>query len=193
METLFLDGTKDLHPFGKGGSFSCFTDGKRVIKFTKAGSSEAKAYEKYHQISGEYQLLKKYLGGYVLESEISLEERQDGWVVGIGQDFVSGTPLRKSLSSKNPLIHDFFDKSLSMYKDTGLVPDLLPDIMWDPSLGIYLTGKYTYRSGVNVLMVDEQPKLIDVAFTRWIRRKVAGFVVRSLVARKLSSLLKETV
>lgn len=173
----------------KGCNSQCFTDGQKVIKLTSAGAIQDEAQKKYQQMVSEYELLKRYLGEYAHDTSLSLQRDSVQWVVRIEQDYVEGTPLRMSLHSKNPAITDFFYRSLHLYKETGVLPDLLPDIMPDPTGGIYINGKFTYRSQHNVLLVGDSPLLIDTTLNKSLRGRFLAPPLRALMAFQIRRLL----
>lgn len=143
-----------------GSSAHCYSDGQTVLKIARIGQSQKLAEARLQQFKD------------VLE-----------------QEYITGRPLRQYLRRHIPAIQDFFGRSLKMYRATGLVPDLLPDIMPDPTGGMLLTGKYHYRSSANVLMIGDKPVLIDTILNRSLRNRVTGSLLSALVARRIKSLL----
>lgn len=181
-----------LHFLDKGNNSICLTDGKKVIKLIRAGTSENDAQRRYQQMLNEYGIFKEYLEGYTHNSSFFLDKSSSGWIVGIEQSFVTGTPLRRSLSSMNPAVVDFFNKTLHLYEERGQVPDLLPDLIFDPTGGVYLTGKFTYTSGCNVLMVENSPILIDTTLNKSLRSRIWGPILRPVIAARIRIFLRST-
>lgn len=190
MELLPYKNYDSFTPLGNGVNSHCFTDRKIVLKLTPVGSDKNQAQKKFNLLKGEYELFRDYLGEYVLESHLFVYRNSKEWAVGIEQEFIKGTPLRRSLNAKIPAVQDFFQRNLHLYVETGFIPDLLPDIMIDLSGGIYLVGKYTYRSGPNVYLVENKPILVDSTLNKSLRNRFTGPILRALVALRIKSLMR---
>lgn len=178
-------------PLRGGVNSRCYTDGHLVVKLVAGGKDEQATQRMLQLLRGEYQLFKEYLGDYVLESEFFASCDQEKWIVRIEQDFASGYPLRQSLKARNPAVYDFFQRNLHLYRQKGVVPDLLPDIMYDPSGGMMLTGKFTYRSGPNVFIVEGKPLLVDSTLNKSLRNKIYGVPLKAMLVWRIKSLLQD--
>lgn len=190
MEILLPRNLDRFKPIGRGYSSQCLTDGIRVLKLSPAGHTETQAQNKLKQMQAEYSLIRSYLDNYVQESGFFLTQNTSEWLVGIDQEIVAGTPLRASLREYNSAVEEFLGKCLNMYENTRQVPDLIPDIMPDPSLSVYFSGKFTFLSGPNVLLIDNTPRLVDTTYNRTLRHPLTAPILRSLVARRIRELLK---
>lgn len=187
---VYRDRYPGYNPIGGGFSSQCLRDERRVIKVIRVGSKEKRAVARLGMLSDEYGQMRAFLDTHALETDFRLGNYSGEWIIEIGQQYIDGAPLRKSLDARNPAQRDFFQRSLKMYNQTGLVPDLVPDIMPDLSGGIYINGRYTYRSGPNVLLVEGSPVLVDTTLSRSLRNKAVGPVLRFLVARKIERILR---
>lgn len=179
-----------LQYIGKGQTFNAFREGASVVKVSRPFPTQTEAEQKLQQYEGEYRRVRTYLGDYAQESTFSIE-RDEQWVVKVHQPPVEGTPLRQSLKDNNPEIQGLFRKSLEQYAATRSLPDLYPDLMFDPTLGIYLTGRYSYKAGPNVLVTGQGfPVLVDVTLTPLLRGKLIAPIANFLLAQRLKSLLR---
>lgn len=174
------------------GGFSavCFIDGDKVIKITEPKTKPQQAVAKLAILQREYDLMQQFLGNNIIPTEFKIRYGNKKFYIQLTQPLVKGEPLRQNLNPTDPLQRDFFEKCLSLYESEGITPDLIPDIMPDPSLGMKLKGKYTYRSGPNVYLVNGVPTLIDTTLNRGLRHAVTGPLLSFLIASKVESLLE---
>jgi hypothetical protein len=173
------------------GGFSsvCFTDGSNIQKNVDVGLTPKKALKRLSKLESEYILMKSFLGENVLDTSFKLGIDNRRFVVRLQQKYLTGIPLREVLNPNDPKQNSFLRKCLNLYNSEGIIPDIIPDIMPDPSMGITLTKKYTYRSGPNVLLVDENPILIDTTLNRGLRNPITGPLFSSLIALRIKDLL----
>ena len=104
-----------------GAYFKCHPKAKFVIKtlIKKKGGSP---YPSIAEFTKKINLLKKYLGDFIPETEILC----DGKHIGVKQAKVEGDDLFHYLKENKPQRFDDFLLGLTnLYKETGMLPDLL--------------------------------------------------------------------
>lgn len=156
----------------EGRRTDCYLYKAIVLKLPKKSFPREEVLRHCIAIKEDYQKIRKYLDPYVLPTQFVVGEKgkdsTEGVVLAV-QPYLQGTSLKEAISSarakgadlKN--IGEFLEKCLSLYKETGLVPDIFGKQ--------HLYGWYKFLSTPNVIIVKKEdgslyPYLVDFAFAR---------------------------
>jgi hypothetical protein len=169
-----------------------------VIKVLKEGMTGGAARETARTFRGHHRFLEGYLAPYLIETQVILNQRRDGWqeVVSLqpylaGQSFIQGLRLIQAGQRDGTEVVDFLTRALGIYRSTGRLPDIFGDIFADVLQPVY-ERFYPYDNR-NVILQDDgeqlHPCLIDTILARKSLKPWTGRVYTALFALKTATVL----
>lgn len=184
----FIKSELEFHRIGEGRRLETYDLGTHIIKSSKK-KEKTDVFQLAQEFSNQYKMLKKHLGDYVVTSDFVVGQNKSTPQVFIVQPDTHGVPF-KNLSEKQLKTHyvtDFLEKSLQVYEDYGL----MPDIYGRP----HVVKWYTHpQTSPNVVVSNKNgfpyPNLIDVLFTRNSQKPLVGKLHSRLLYEGTSRLLK---
>lgn len=189
----------DLHHFSKelelarGTRFVCYRDGDEVYKLISGFLSRSDATKIAQNISKDYETILHQLGDYVVPTLFETLEDKKSFSIVLRQPYISGVSIKRAfeLSSESSLdksrLLDFLGKTVSMYQDTGQIPDVFgrPHVFgW---YNVLTTPNVRVETTNDILM----PKLLDIGFTRLSQNSTTGCLHNRLLANNIRKVIEE--
>lgn len=181
-----------------GWSADCFNLGKNVLKIRREKLPSNQALALCSTLTQQYNLIRDYLSPYVLPTDFFLadEPETDGFArICIFQPLITGYSLQEALSlAKNKSlsaekIADFLAKSLKLFVETGLIPDLFGKLEYN------FWQVYSPLTSPNLRIVEKDntltPCLVDTVFNRLTPNRLVGNTHNLLLARNIKRLHEE--
>lgn len=187
----FIDPNTEYTYISEGKRSNVFDIGNYAVKVLKKHDSNIDIHNQALEFKSEYLLLKSHLGEYVVDTNFIIGNQEGLPSVYVVQPDIHGVPLTDLTNTqlKSPFIIDFFKKSLDLYRDTGMIPDLFGRPILHPNL-------YTKpNTSPNVIVSDIDdtpfPNLVDILFTRTSKKPIVGTVHQKILARGIEKLLEK--
>lgn len=176
----------------KGTRFICYRNGEDVFKIIPGFLLKNEASKIVQYISKDYETILHQLGDYIVPTTFGILENEEGFSVVLRQPYVSGVSIKRAfeLSSENRLdksrLLNFLEKAVSMYQNTGQVPDVFgrPHVFgW---YNVITTPNVKVKTINNVLM----PKLLDIGFTRISQNPLTGGLHNRLLVNNIRKVIE---
>lgn len=185
----FIDPNTEFTYISEGKRSNVFDIGDYAVKVLKKHDNSGDIHDLALDFKQEYLLLKNHLGDYVVNTDFVIGSQDGMPSVYVIQPDIHGVPLADLTDTqlKSPLIIDFFKKSLDLYHDTGMIPDLFGRPILHPNL----YTKPNTTPNVIVSNIDNLPfpNLVDILFTRTSKKPVIGAVHQKILARGIEKFL----